>query len=81
MVSDLKKGNESSNPTSTKRKQLITNLAGLLTGIVCSWIKKEYPDLPIFEYQDTLTGVFVAVLGAANFYLTAASSKKVGLLG
>lgn len=77
----LQKGNEVADPTKMKKNQLKANLAAALTGLLCYWAKKEYPDFPIFEYQDILTGIFVSVLGSINMYFTAASSKKVGVTG
>lgn len=80
-VKAIGKGQEVSNPTSLKQKQMITNLAGFLVGILCTWVKSNYPDFAIFDYQDMLTGAFVSILGLANYYFTIASSKKVGPIG
>ena len=81
VVASVKKGNESKNPVATKQKQLGANVAAALTGVVCFYIKKHHPDFPIFEYQDLLTTMFLSLVGLINCYFTAASSKKIGLLG
>jgi len=81
MIEAMQKGNETSNPTATKRKQIITNAASLVVSVGCLWVKGSHPELPIFEYQDDLTAAFITIVGFLNYYFTVASSKKVGPVG
>ena len=77
----LKKGEETKNPTKTKKQQLLMNLAIVLSGITCTVLKEKFPEMAIWEMQDYITGGFVALFGLANIGFTAASTKKVGPTG
>lgn len=81
VMQSMQKGSEVNNPTGLKQKQIITNFAGLVVGVISTFVKSQWPEFPIFEYQDSLTAIFVLALGSLNYYFTVASTKKVGPMG
>jgi len=75
----LKAGEELKDPAKWKNRQVVINQVGAVVAGVVAFLKWKYPDVIIpEELKDMVIQTVGGGLVVVNYYLTVATTKKIG---